>query len=556
VVVSALLGRARRARGCTTPGDDRLETRAYALKRYLFRLGHAQRSARFATSIGQLVAGLAPVMGWGPIPRDAEGRARFVRAHRKSVQRWLDDLESAGVIGHEPERDTAGLWWRTQIVLLAAPEPSLAELRGSRRRARGWRARERARRRAGRVAPSLGGIRGRSATPGRRRRARVAIERRVLVRELARRAAAEAQIEHAETVRSACRDLTHPFGAPPASALSPVSPEGDRSPETSRRGGPAAWSPAQTVMEPATAAAGTGARERAAGAPAVQFAPPPPAGTEDAGPMAPEVFDALVARRVAAREQALAARAVLLAPQAAARIREVTAWPVDRVCPLGRLREAWVAHRYGLAMVVEAGSAPAGFVRRGLAPLVGRAIRLYEAHADRRPPGWPASGAAALCAMASLEGAERFAGDVARLLVLAKGMRALALMDDSTRLARARARAESRSSPWPFAAAPSTRRRVETAELRRCRVRDAVLLMGRDPAVWPNAALALEHLPIAGDDQFRLLDEDQCEELDGTGARAARYRSELDRGRWRLHEDWASTTARHRPTTPRRDHQR
>jgi hypothetical protein len=45
LVVSALLGRARRARGCSTPGDDRLETRAYAVKRYLFRLGHAQRSA-------------------------------------------------------------------------------------------------------------------------------------------------------------------------------------------------------------------------------------------------------------------------------------------------------------------------------------------------------------------------------------------------------------------------------------------------------------------------------------------------------------------------------
>jgi hypothetical protein len=94
-----------------------LETPAYAVERDLFRLGHAQRSARFATSIGQLVAGLAPAMGWGSVPRDAPGRARFVRAHRRSVQRWLDDLQAAGLVAHEPEQDSDGLWWRTQIVL-------------------------------------------------------------------------------------------------------------------------------------------------------------------------------------------------------------------------------------------------------------------------------------------------------------------------------------------------------------------------------------------------------------------------------------------------------
>ena len=63
------------------------------------------------------------------------------------------------------------------------------------------------------------------------------------------------------------------------------------------------------------------------------------------------------------------------------------------------------------------------------------------------------------------------------------------------------------------------------------RVRDAVLLLDRDPAAWPNAELALAALPIA---QLALLGRDRCEELDGIGARAARYRNELDRGRWRL----------------------
>src|SRR4051794_24487494 len=142
LVVCALVARARRARGCAAPGDDRLETRAYAVKRYLFRLGHAAGSARYATSIAQLVVGLAPVIGWGPVPRDAAGRARFVRAHRRSVQRWLDDLQAAGLVVHEPERDGDGRWWRTQIVLVRAPEPSSGELAIARRRGRGWRWRE------------------------------------------------------------------------------------------------------------------------------------------------------------------------------------------------------------------------------------------------------------------------------------------------------------------------------------------------------------------------------------------------------------------------------
>jgi hypothetical protein len=130
LVVCALLGRARRARGCVTPGDDRIETRVYAVKRYLFRLGHVARSGRFATSVEQLVVGLAPVMGWGRVPRDRGQRARFVRAHRKSVQRWLDDLQAAGIVAHMPERDGRGQWWRT-----------LAAWRPRSRSPRGWAAR-------------------------------------------------------------------------------------------------------------------------------------------------------------------------------------------------------------------------------------------------------------------------------------------------------------------------------------------------------------------------------------------------------------------------------
>jgi hypothetical protein len=191
----------------------------------VFRLGHAQRSARLATSIEQLRVGLAPVIGWGAVPRDRAERARFVRAHRKSVQRWLDDLQAGGLVAHEPERDGQGLWWRMQIVLLRAPSASEAELRVARRRARGWRARERARRRNARVAPSLGVIRVRSGTPNPTSRARLARARAWTARRAARRAAVEAEIAVAGQLRAVCRDLTHPFGAPPTSAPSRVSAE-------------------------------------------------------------------------------------------------------------------------------------------------------------------------------------------------------------------------------------------------------------------------------------------------------------------------------------------
>ena len=192
LVVSSLLGRARRARGCSTPGDDRLEARAYAVKRYLFRLGHAARSGRFACSIEQLVAGLAPVMGWGSVPREGAERARFVRAHRRSVQRWLDDLQAAGVLAHEPERDERGAWWRTQILLLAAPVPWAEELRLARARAR-----ERARRQRSRRARSLGAIRDRAREPRRAARARAARMRATAIHETRRRARVQLELARA-----------------------------------------------------------------------------------------------------------------------------------------------------------------------------------------------------------------------------------------------------------------------------------------------------------------------------------------------------------------------
>ena len=137
-------------------------------------------------------------------------------------------------------------------------------------------------------------------------------------------------------------------------------------------------------------------------------------------------------------------------------------------------------------------------------------------------------------------------------MLLAKGMRAAALRSRTRRGLSAPGRALPRAAVRGGCGRARRRRagsRSRRPSLRRRRVRDAVLLLGRDPAAWPNAALALAHLPITpGAGEVRLLDEDPCEELDGIGARAARYRAELDRGRWRLPHDWPSAPARHDPS--------
>lgn len=521
LVVCALLARARRARGCATAGDDRLETRAYALKRYLFRLGHAARSARYATSIEQLVAGVAPVMGWGTVPSGRRERARFVRAHRKSVQRWLDDLEAAGVVAHEPERDVDGRWWRTQIALLTAPEPDTGDVSVARTRARTWTRREGRRRRAGRA--RLAGIRRRSSVPAAATRARMARARRFGVHEQRRRAAIEEIL---------AEDLTHPFGAPPASAQS-VAASKRREPASAQRSeGPAAQRSAPTVDQAPALADGTDVRGRVARSPAVPE-PRRTAGIEESEP---------VARRVAALRRRAAQRDQLQRAHARCRVAETLAWPVGRSCPIARLREAWAAYRHGLDAVVQGGSVTAGPRSHAVERRLRGAIALYEQHAAACPPGWPTSGPAALLALASQHRAATFAGDVARLLILAKQMRAIAAERDPERLRRARARAERRATDavgplrYRRAGAP----RLVSPEHRRQQVRDRVLLDGGDPAGWPNADLAGEFRgipspPLSGADSF--------DELDGRGARARRHRAALAAGQFALSSDWTALTS-------------
>jgi hypothetical protein len=499
-----LVGRARQARGCTTPGDDRIETRLYAVKRYLFRLGHAASSARFATSIEQLVVGLAPLMGWGAPPHPGSVRARFVRAHRKSVQRWLDDLEAAGLVAHEPEHDEHGRWWRTQIVLLAAPEPAPEERRVAERRARGWRMRARRRRRQiAKPVRSLEAIRRRTAAPGRRTRARIARSRAAAEHERQPRAAVERAIGSAREQREV---RTHPFGAPPTSAQPSVSAKPLRHSETPRS--------ARTLVAPPSLAARTDA--------------------------CADNSDAAVLRRVVERRDQERERIALRLEHAGRRVAAVVAWPAGQACPIGRLREAWIAYRHGLAWVAEGGRASAGPCSRAVEQRVAHAIRIYEQFAAARPPGWPATGPAALLALASQRRARAFAGDVARMLILAKQMRAAARERDALRRDRQASRAARRAAPsaGPLEFRRSAAARLESPEQRRQRVRDLVLLAGGDPALWPDADLALDDGGFRQAAAPALTAPDPCEELDGVGGRATRYRDELARGRYRLSPHW------------------
>jgi len=89
--------------------------------------------------------------------------------------------------------------------------------------------------------------------------------------------------------------------------------------------------------------------------------------------------------------------------------------------------------------------------------------------------------------------------------------------------------------------------RWESAEQRRVRVRDELLLARADPAAWPNAAFAKQALRRGGRQTIEpeLIGPDSHAELDGVGARAERYRAELANGRWALSAGPDLTTTPH-----------
>ena len=208
---------------------------------------------------------------------------------------------------------------------------------------------------------------------------------------------------------------------------------------------------------------------------------------------------------------------------------------------VGRLVEAWV-RAYGHGLDAWLGTATAwGATGHSHEVVAQRAIRLYEATAAaaaglaRHRPGCAR-------ALASQGRADSLAGDVAQLLILAKQMRAAERERSPARHERQTRRAQRRATPQPgrlnFRRTDGAR--WETPEQFRQRIRD-LLLTGKDPTLWPNAALAAGRA-LTG--PLRLTGPDRYEALDGVGARVLRYRADLERPRYRLSPNFPHLTER------------
>jgi hypothetical protein len=193
-----------------------VETSACAVVEYLWRLGrHGQYWARdgtgtYASTLLQLATGLAPIMGW-PLPDrmdDPFVAADFLKRHRASIQRWLDDLHVAGLVSHEPERNADGQWYRLRITLHPSPAIPAEILEGVTQRQRGWTRRERRRAARGRQRNLTAILRRARLTRAERRRR--GIERR-------RRAGAYQQAQDVAE-RAACAEHLSLLGPPSAAS--------------------------------------------------------------------------------------------------------------------------------------------------------------------------------------------------------------------------------------------------------------------------------------------------------------------------------------------------
>ena len=115
VEVLAAVRHARQQRGRAFAWDARLETSAIAVLGYLWRGGGGEVGwALWLCALCLLDRaaghGAGGDHGWRNIPnrRDKAAVARFVKAHRASVQRWLDWLQHAGLVSHTPQQDEEG----------------------------------------------------------------------------------------------------------------------------------------------------------------------------------------------------------------------------------------------------------------------------------------------------------------------------------------------------------------------------------------------------------------------------------------------------------------
>jgi len=430
----AAIARARADEDRVFAWDARLEASLLATLAYLWRRGRGERwagyggSALYACSIAQLVFGLAPIMGWRGVPdrRDVAGRRRFVKRHRKSVQRWLAWLARAGLVSHVPQQDEEGFWWRTIIELHPAPPLPGELLQAAGRRRRSWPTSERRRQARGR-ARDLTAILRRARLTKTQRRARGLLRRQQL-----RQHATQARVRQdvARSLADAAKThLTHPFGVSTTSRSSLQAISNDK--PLRRR---LTRALAHDFLAQVANQTNNSSTERTT------------SGTGEDFRWA--IYHQVMGLRFSRPDEHWAP----VAKSTARRVRALEDWPAGQPCPRSRLIEAWALAAHGPVM------AAAGARRLALwrepsdhhGQRLDQALARYARCSAVRPPGWPAAPIAAFAYFLSrhvgpLEGPEHgMAYDVQRFNELTKQMSAYAHVAHTEHAERAAQRARRR----------------------------------------------------------------------------------------------------------------
>jgi len=437
IEVLAAVKHARGRVGRLQEWDARLETSAIAVLAYLWRRGRGEKwagchgSARYGCSLAQLIIGLAPIMGWRGIPGRGDERAvaRFVKRHRKSVQRWLDWLALAGLVSHTPQQDEEGFWWRTIIELHPVPQLPAQLLREAVDRRAGWPARERRRDARGR-GRNLTAILRRARLSKAQRRARGIARRRELARH-AERQRVRAQVTDS-LADAAKTHVTHPLGA--SLTARRLIPNDSQAETCNRRLTSARARPSEIATAPQT----------------------PTTGSEKEAPRTGEalrwaVYNEIKGRQFERTDEQWAP--FLRSP--ARRLEQLLVWPESTPLPRWRLIEAWTVAAHGPYMAVAGGFRLAFWSEDAPhhGPRLDRAFARYARYADARPASFPASPVAGFarflaCRTPRQNGPEHgMAYDVQRFNELTKHMSAYAhyTRNGHLQLAAARARRRDRA---------------------------------------------------------------------------------------------------------------
>jgi hypothetical protein len=455
VEVLAAVKHARVQRGRVFEWDARLEASAIAVLAYLWRRGRGEKwagcngSARYGCSLAQLVIGLAPIMGWRGIPdrSNEQAVARFVKRHRKSVQRWLDWLELAGLVSHIPQQDEEGFWWRTIIELHPVPQLSAELLQEAVERRAGWTARERRRDARGR-SRNLTAILRRARLSRAQRRSRGIARRRELASHAERQ---RVRAEVAESLELAAKThMTHPFGASTTSRTSLAEISQDGTPNR-RLTGARAPTP-MTASTPQTST--TSSKEK---------------GAQRGEELRWAVYNEIKAQRFERTDYEWAP--FLRSPTR--RLEQLLTWPETAPVPRWWLIEAWTVAAHGPYMAVAGGFRLAFWSEQaqhhGLR--LERALARYARYADARPAGFPAGAVAAFAQFLARHTPRQdgpplhgMAYDVQRFNELTKQMSAYAHYTRDRHLQLAAARAQRRERARQLVEQLNRRLRFRTSD--------------------------------------------------------------------------------------------